>query len=272
MDDMVQASFNDGCCYTGASMGALYPGREAEKIFGPSLNYGETFAYLFRRFGYPLHGWDDYKELVRYNVTTPMEGVVLTISPSLDTSLCFGYLLRADVYAKIAYEEFRSLIYWTKKFKRWAAKNYRAIPVDQLYCPASRRDLDRAWAAWPGSDTKRFWDYKTDQCEKLRKRYRSIEPLFPRQSLHDWQILPADWVSVKATKALIAAMKDLLRPVNIRDWWVNIEGRVHDDDLSFVPDPLGIEENGIVDAVSYAETAGYGVTVKNKRCSVEICR
>ena len=65
-------------------------------------------------------------------------------------------------------------------------------------------------------------------------------------------------------------MRDLLMPVGIRDWWINIKGRVLDDDIELKPDPEYSDEM-IPDDVPYAETSGYGVTITTtNRVSVEI--
>ena len=180
---ITQARFKDGR-YLGGSMGLFDPSQEAVKIFGPYLNYGEIFAYLFRRFGYPLRGWDDYKELTVYYLTTRMDGVVLWVKPNTHTILCFGYMLRSDINAKCRFERLRPLIYRTKKFKRWAAQRYRVIPIDPMYCPGRRKDLNHAFLAWraknPDTDAKQFWDYKSEQCDRLRKEYRRHRAPIPK--------------------------------------------------------------------------------------------
>lgn len=52
---------------------------------------GAQFAYLFRRFGYPISGWDDYKSLVSYYLTTPDPDIILWCNPSSRISTSFGY-------------------------------------------------------------------------------------------------------------------------------------------------------------------------------------
>ena len=155
--------------YKGASTGFFNPGAEAYRILG-ELNYGNVFAYLFRRFGYPCYGWDDYKELTIYYLTTSMDGVVLSIKPSVSTATSFGYMLRHDVHAKCKFESFKPLVYWTKKFKKWVAIKYRIIAFDGFYVNCSKKEIDRAARVWirkncfnrtpTQKDSIAFWEYK----------------------------------------------------------------------------------------------------------------
>ena len=55
-------------------------------------------------------------------------------------------------------------------------------------------------------------------------------------------------------KALIDAIEELKKPVNVRDWYFNITGMVKDSDLQYDED----DEN--VGTAEYSEYAGYGIT------------
>jgi hypothetical protein len=59
---------------------------------------GDQFAYLFRRFGYPVWGSDSHKSLVTYMLTTPDTDVILWCKPShwLRHSFGFGLSPRLD--------------------------------------------------------------------------------------------------------------------------------------------------------------------------------
>lgn len=76
------------------------PKRTALKVFGahdyspPTVKdntTGAQFAYLFRRFGYPISGWDDHKSLVAYYLTTPDPDIILWCNPSSRVQYSFGY-------------------------------------------------------------------------------------------------------------------------------------------------------------------------------------
>lgn len=43
----------------------------------PAVRSGQVMGYLFRRFGYPIRGWDGYKELCTYLLTTPHKRLYL---------------------------------------------------------------------------------------------------------------------------------------------------------------------------------------------------
>src|SRR5208337_4881861 len=70
---------------------------------GKEMDYGTLFSYLFRRFGYPNQGWDDYKQLAKYILTTPLPDMVLMIVPYCgnDTSLQFSFMVTAETSRKI---------------------------------------------------------------------------------------------------------------------------------------------------------------------------
>jgi hypothetical protein len=68
-------------------------------LFGRrDLPYGEATAYLFRRFGYPERGWDPYKELISWTLTTPDPEIRLRITPYVgdDLSIAIRPLLSVE--------------------------------------------------------------------------------------------------------------------------------------------------------------------------------
>lgn len=92
--------------WRGALVGRYMPGVLAEEVL-PTLAGPHLFAYLFRRFGLPNWPWDQTRYLVEYVLTTPTEGVYLTVIPDVQClydvrRLMFGYLL-APERAAVAY-------------------------------------------------------------------------------------------------------------------------------------------------------------------------
>jgi hypothetical protein len=71
------------------------------KRFGV-LDPGLTLMYLIRRFGFPLHGCDEYKEIAQWKLTTAHEGIILIVSPK-PNRVHFGYSayksLRGSLYS-----------------------------------------------------------------------------------------------------------------------------------------------------------------------------
>lgn len=79
----------------------MRPGKQAEEIFTANDNFAATsFLYLFRRFGYPIFGWDSHKEVANYHLSTPDEDIILWCSPKSHPRISFGYGYRkaADIY------------------------------------------------------------------------------------------------------------------------------------------------------------------------------
>lgn len=81
---------------TGAASGVFDPGKLALEELG-EVNWGELHSYMVRRFGPSNVGCDPYKEIARWIITTPMEGLHLsvTIAPN-STELLFGYIMTRE--------------------------------------------------------------------------------------------------------------------------------------------------------------------------------
>ena len=273
------ANMDDGR-YHGAMGGMFWPGQDAVRILGEDRwDYGHAFAYLFRRFGYSEYGWDGYKSLARYCLTTPMDGVVLVVNPGTKVWISFGYSLRSDVEAKCRGEEMRPNRIWAGKFRRWAAKNYRVLPVDaDFWSPKKLCDrLFRAYCVQSGL-LEEWWDKdpanvafstefgmewiarKSEENSEFKRRYRGVEPWCPRLDLSKWMELDDGMVSYRVGLALSMAIADLMAPVNVRDWFINVLGEVDDPDAALVPDVLRPEDDGhkVAAFSAYSKMAGYG--------------
>ncbi len=90
----------------GGLAGKYIPGALAEAML-PSLVGPHLFYYLFQRFGPTNWLWDQARHLVEYVLTTPLDGVYLTVIPDIQSlydmrRLMFGYLL-APERAVVAY-------------------------------------------------------------------------------------------------------------------------------------------------------------------------
>lgn len=91
------------------------------RIFGDHLDYGSLFAYLFRRFGYPNVGWDDYKQLVQYYLSTPDPDMVLSVTPCISGSLRLSYSFYvADArHEEVEQYDRRPLTEWRTRCLDW---------------------------------------------------------------------------------------------------------------------------------------------------------
>lgn len=77
----------------------------AIEVFGEQVKTASgllTLPYLYKRFGPPKHGHDEYKDIAAYYLTTSVEGLLLfiTCSPS-DLSYQVGYLRHESIEHKL---------------------------------------------------------------------------------------------------------------------------------------------------------------------------
>lgn len=222
--------------YTGA-MGGFYDlEKPAETILG-ELNPGEVFSYLFRRFGYPRHGWDDQKSLVVYYLNTPMEGVILSVHPDITGAGTFGYVLREDIDRQCTEDQFKPYTDWNDKCEAWTLETHQ-IEIIKIM-EQDNEKLERVWKKW-GADKndvdfkdiedahKHFFDDQESIRNKYINLYKGIEP-FPAT------VAPQDQDKNTTMKqgyqALCATIEDLKRPVFVRDVLINITGQVRSIDF-----------------------------------------
>jgi len=93
--------------YEDAGGGFVWPEKFMPDIVR-RIEYGNLFAYLYRRFGIPSWGSDDHKEIANWYITTPDPAVALRISPKPNRSSIavlnsginhnFGYVIDTGVY------------------------------------------------------------------------------------------------------------------------------------------------------------------------------
>lgn len=217
---------------TGAVIGTFYPNLLMEKVFGQELESGPTFAYLFRRFGYPVYGWDGYKELCCYTLTTPMRGVCLGVS--IKNGVDFRYMISQKLEQICQQERHAPYDAWNSRFQTWAReKGYRPLyrrwsnDTDQAEIDA----VATTWLAARGLTSeevtdeivREFWDEQEARLKAWTEEYQVIEP---------WPKVPEDEIYgetwTKVWGALERAMRELLRPVRVRDGTIDIKGQVSD--------------------------------------------
>lgn len=108
---------------------------------------GDQFLYLFRRFGYPIYGWDDYKSLVSYFLTTPDDQVVLWCNPCSSPWLSFGYGIHPDLAREGRCAEYQ----WRCTGPRVA--EWEAHPIHQRIDRAIRAAMNELFRPIPIRDT-----------------------------------------------------------------------------------------------------------------------
>lgn len=181
-----------------------------QKAVGP--NSGLTaFAYLWRRFGPPWRGGDDYKSLVDYVLTTSEPDVFLWMHLAAGRlDLAMGYFAHIEV-RKEADKPARE---WSERYDTWWHDRHPEIQD------------------WPETDEsqERFTELYFDELGDVEVGKLAAAAIGPCPRLpytEDWR--SADGVMLRVNQALFDAMKELERPVYIRDVAINIFGRCDDD-------------------------------------------
>lgn len=238
--------------YTGAISGIFDLTEPAEQILG-RLDPGQVFIYLFRRFGYPRFGWDDVKELVTYHLTTPVDGVVLTVRPNVTRSGTFGYMLREDLDHSCEDEYMAPSIEWYRQCEAWALKEH-GIEILRIFEQDTDK-IQRVWDKWASDKEDKDFDdqaavnkaFLEDQAtirDKYTRQYKDIEPFPQRISIQDRD---DNSIMKQCYTALCDTIRDLERPVYVKDVLIDITGELTPSE----------KLDGFV--VDYSNMAGIGV-------------
>lgn len=213
---------------------------------GAEVNYGELFAYCFRRFGYPNFGWDDHKELTCYLLTTPRKDMLLRVRPSVgsDADLCFQFLVPLGVTQRASQYGRRFRMAWQQRALDW--QEQKGLPNwmpewVSFYNNALRGcyfsgDIPEA-RSWrdcaefrfpygePGSEIRRLTQRTVDFYKELHEGYALVEP-YPDYAMRsaDWQLWSDEDPLKPYADAAFVALSDLARTVGVRDQDINAYG------------------------------------------------
>lgn len=221
--------------------------RQVERVFNPvlastvgaELEYGSLFAYLFRRFGCPLHGWNGTAELCRYVLTTPRVDLFLSVVPRIDgrTDLGLSFLGPAPLaqaaeeylHAGLRHWEERALAHQSRLgMPAWLRKRALArCGTAPMPTVGSRADL-QMWRAVlqlePGgaAPVKRRAQSFLDRCQAA---YAQVEappaPQVRPQALGDWdEADPLKPYALAAVRTLVS----LKREVRVGDVAIDVFG------------------------------------------------
>jgi hypothetical protein len=250
-----QAPYPSEADYRGESSCIFELEAAAEEIT-EKLNAGDVFMYLFRRFGYPKFGWDGHKRLVMYHITTPMPGVILMVEPDVTGAFTFACIMRKDIAEEHEAEDRKPFEERYKRFEAWAIAAKGVETMHVCYEPDNDK-LQRVWHTWCmanhvndfetyGAAQRVFLDEQEKITETLMQEYAQIEPYAKHIPL---AYRPDDSIIKQVRNALCDTIKDLLRPVHVRDVMINIAGEVVWDETL----------NQDKDSVECAADAGCGV-------------
>lgn len=215
-------------------------------ICGDDIDYGKLFAYCFRRFGYPDRGWDDYKELVSYYLTTPHPDMALHITPYVGNTSAISLRFVVEYEAGRTIEAYaqRDRHAWEKRLFDWAEEQglpdwmpewmeiynaeYREAFPEVPLADNWRQVINFPYAL--GEKGSRPYELTSRVAEfrkKLHEDYCKIEswPDYYKRPANVQDFNDDDPLKPFALAA-IEALKDLRSPVGVRDQSINAFGEV----------------------------------------------
>lgn len=189
------AEFAELSEYEGATIGMWDPGAIAKQALGAEPEAGATFTYCYRRFGPPNCPADSYKETVCYLLATRRSGLVLCVSiRAPGEKVSFGYLLNPLDHKEARAECLRRQSVRAKQFDAWMRRTGRSAQPDGS---ASTED------------------------------HLAFNSEFPRRDSAKTQ-----GVLGEVHRALAAALREMARPVEVRDSLFNVLGPVDSSEFT----------------------------------------
>lgn len=221
---------------------------------GDDIAYGPLFAYLFRRFGYPLYGWDDYKQLCTYYLTTPHPDMLLNITPYVGNTsvIAIRFMVPRAVMMQIEDYARRDRSAWDQRMYAWAEQ--QGLP-DWMpeWVAFYNNECRQLWPAAPASESWRdimsfpfpygepgtplhdMTSRVVQYGKQLREDYEKVEawPAYYERPA-DWRAMNDDDPLKPFAEAALVALQDLRTPVGVRDQSIDAFGAA-DDGVADVP-------------------------------------
>lgn len=195
-----------------------------------NLNYGEAFAYLYRRFGDSPEKRDEYKDLAVYCLSTPLESVALAVFPHHE-SYPFKCWVDSETRKKLYQEDKVIGDEFEERFSAWRKENNKIV-FSKYGWKNTPEQLDylKSWLVLNG--IKGYENPDVVLPKELADRFLGecqTEFMFVRNwyfdNVENRSNLAGDFHK-QVRAALMVTIKDLLTPVNIRDWEINILGKI----------------------------------------------
>lgn len=203
---------------------------------GSELEYGNLFAYLFRRFGYPNQAWDHSSELARYLLTTPHRDLFLSVVPRVDgrSDLSIGFLApvaagqAAAAYARGAIEawEGRAIVRWAARgMPQWLREKAQSLSHGDGAAAGRSGQAVEVWrealrvTPADGKAHVRQVQAFLRQCQDAYARVEARPPLLERAvRLKDWaESDPLKPYALAATRALAGLTREVRVGANAID-------------------------------------------------------
>lgn len=246
------AALKEGVRYVGLSF-SFYTAESGfinpvvSEACGEEMDYGKLHSYLFRRFGYPNSGWDGYKELTKYVLSTPLKDLFLCITPNVgcNAEQHFSFVapydvrLETDAYARrfmtewqnraFAWRELQGLPEWMPQWMEFCRAELReAFPHAQA-CQTWQETV--GWMQLPfgeeGSEVQTLCKNARLFHNSLYAEYEQVEPQ-PEyvERCPNWR----EWDDAdplrKYAEAAYVALTELKHPVRVRDSAIDAFGEV----------------------------------------------
>ncbi|MGH8159262.1 MAG: hypothetical protein ACREPQ_14170 [Rhodanobacter sp.] len=257
LDDVGMGGWGAVKPVTTVSGNTIYRPGLLDEAYDANVDYGHLFAYLFRRFGYPNIGWDDYKEMAAYALTTPRSDMLLFVSPSVGEwpRLSFRFKVTEEAYHRIEVEP-RQL--WMANLACWIEAQGELPDWMDEWLDGCRARYGARFEAMGAIGDRSDWRLtlqqmlfakfdvehsKGDELDAIttlqRKVGAFIGPLYeafelvePNPAHRDRDADWNNWLDSDPLKAYYAAadttLRDLARPVRVRDSAINAVGVVSD--------------------------------------------
>lgn len=205
-----------------------------KRVFGDEYKFsipsGPALVYFYRRFGFTKYGSDAYKQLCRYVLKTAVDG--LYVSFLFGGTNCYIHGSMTDeLMFEYEQEERRPLTEWWKRCSQWALAQGEGLLVEAF------EDLDlfieqaEAWLTTQGVTEEiteeefiKAWSepysmYRSENNGRIRDAYEQIEPFLEVEENQSE-------IGQRCETAVEAVLLDLLRPVSVRDVYINVLGEV----------------------------------------------
>lgn len=217
-----------------------------KEFLGDGITQGSLFAYMFRRFGFPNRGSDPDRELARYAISTPHPNMALIVCPHASDalSLSFHFMVDLKVISTCRDWPWRHVLAQRERAKDWVADEARRPEwadawvrecrenghmivgsIDPETGVTFRHTIDALHMDAYSTRNAEVRDERHVWLETMRADYEKIEPEpAPEYRTKDWR----SWPDEDPLKAYVVAAKktlrDLQRPVGIRDTEITIYG------------------------------------------------
>jgi hypothetical protein len=174
-------------------------------------SWSTLFAYLFRRFGPPNSGSDDDREIARWVITTPMDGVHLSLfAKPGPLRLIFHVDATRQVLDGHAARAGERRVATMGRMREWSIATFGET------VPGYDVDLRKLWT----DDPAEYDDVVKRQQEREGRYHRE----HPDERADDVRARDADLVPI--VTAARRAVQDLLRAVPVRDQDISALGEV----------------------------------------------